>query len=51
MLTGLTSFFERFPGTNKTVMPLKLSKAPLQMVLDNICKWQNKINIINLYLL
>lgn len=37
MLTGLTIFFERLPGANKTVMPLKLSKAPLHTVLDNSC--------------
>lgn len=38
MFTGLATFFERFPGTNITVMPLKLSKAPLDTALDNTCR-------------
>lgn len=39
--TGLTTFFDLFPGTNKTVMPLKLSKIPLHTVLHNTCNKRN----------
>lgn len=36
--TGLTDFLDRFPGKNKTVMPLKLSREPLHTVLNSTCK-------------
>lgn len=38
MFTGLATFLVRFPGTNRTVMPLKLSNAPLHTDLDNTCE-------------
>lgn len=43
-VTGLTTFFDRLPGINKTVMPLKLSKAPLHTVLDN--PYKNKFTLV-----